>query len=198
MKKKIAVSAIALVLVLCCAIGGTLAWLTDETASIENVFTVGNVKITLTETKGNFNSGKYEFKMVPGQPDEKDPTVTVSDGSEACYLFVKVEEKNNDLSDDRGKYIIYDVLSDWAPVVGTTNVYYYTGAVTNGTPYSIIGYTDSEDIVQVNKVLYNSAITNADMDAAKLAAPTLTFTAYAVQSEGFADAQAAWDATFGA
>ena len=60
MKKKIFVPVVAAALALCCAIGGTLAWLTDKTDPVVNTFTVGNVDITLAETTGQ------EYKMVPG------------------------------------------------------------------------------------------------------------------------------------
>ena len=88
MKKKAWLSALAVVLVLCCAVGGTLAWLTQKTDAVVNTFTVGDINITLTETE-------REYKMVPGNTIDKDPTVTVQAGSEACWLFVKVEKSAN-------------------------------------------------------------------------------------------------------
>ena len=50
MKKKGWLSVVALVLVLCCAVGGTLAWLTDTTDPVTNTFTVGDIDIDLTES----------------------------------------------------------------------------------------------------------------------------------------------------
>ena len=81
MKKKV-LSIVAVVLVLCCAIGGTLAWLTDRTNPVVNTFTVGDINIELKESE-NLN-----LKMVPGNTIAKDPKVTVKADSEACYLFV--------------------------------------------------------------------------------------------------------------
>ena len=68
MKKKV-LSIVAVVLVLCCAIGGTLAWLTDKTASVKNTFTVGDINIELTETTTN-------YKMVPGKSANFDSFMT--------------------------------------------------------------------------------------------------------------------------
>ena len=65
MKKKAWLSALAVVLVLCCAVGGTLAWLTQKTDAVVNTFTVGDINITLTETE-------REYKMVPGNTIDKE------------------------------------------------------------------------------------------------------------------------------
>ena len=59
MKKKILASVVAVALVACCVIGGTLAWLTDKTDSKVNTFTVGDVNIDLTETTTT-------YKILPG------------------------------------------------------------------------------------------------------------------------------------
>ena len=97
MKKKLTM-VVSLLLVMALSIGGTLAYLTDKTDAIENTFTIGNVKIDLTETgatKGaNDELFKNSFKMVPGNEIDKDPTVTVEAGSEACWLFVKIEKSD--------------------------------------------------------------------------------------------------------
>ena len=79
-----------------CVVGTTLAFLVDKTDPIVNTFTVGNVDIELTETDGNGNNVTgNEYKLIPGHTYTKDPTVTVKKGSEACWLFVKVDPANN-------------------------------------------------------------------------------------------------------
>ena len=88
MKKRTLIILVALVAVFGMAVGGTIAWLTDQTEPITNTFTVGNINIELKETA-------TEFKMVPGVTIVKDPKITVKSGSEACYLFVKVEKSAN-------------------------------------------------------------------------------------------------------
>ena len=102
MKKKIAV-AVSLLLVVALSIGGTIAWLTDS-ETVTNTFTIGNVDITLKETDAQGNKvNAQSFKFVPGVTMAKDPTVTVEAGSEACYVFVKVDEV---IGNDDNKVVI--------------------------------------------------------------------------------------------
>lgn len=180
MKKKTIAVVLALVLVICCAVGGVLAWLTDTTDSITNTFTVGNVKIDLAESKN------LDLKMVPGQNIEKDPKVTVEAGSEACWLFVKVEK-----STVLDSYIDYTVDNGWTPLDGVNGVYYKEVDATtaaNGAVYSVL---------TGNQVTVKDAVTQQMMDNLNVTGatqPTLTFTAYACQSAGFETAAAAWAA----
>ena len=61
MKKKIWLSVAALALVLCCAVGGTLAWLTDKTEPVKNTFTIGDINIDLSESeKSRFEDGSRQ------------------------------------------------------------------------------------------------------------------------------------------
>ena len=71
--RKILIVLLAMVLVIGCAVGGTVAWLTQETDSIVNTFTYGNINITLTETTPE----KETDKIIPGTDIEKEPKVTV-------------------------------------------------------------------------------------------------------------------------
>lgn len=85
---------LAMVLLVGCAIGGTLAWLVDKTDEVKNTFTTSNIDIELTETGVPDEDGGMEnsYKMVPGWTLSKDPKVTVKAGSEDCYLFIKVDK----------------------------------------------------------------------------------------------------------
>lgn len=100
MKKKAWVSLVAVVLVLCCAVGGTLAWLTAKSDVVTNTFAPSDINITLTETPntdtdGNGENDAWKADMIPGFSYTKDPVVTVKGDSVDCYLFVKFEEKGN-------------------------------------------------------------------------------------------------------
>ena len=105
MKKKSVALVLALALVVVCIVGGTLAWLTATTPAVTNTFTTSNIDITLVEhtydpssdslTKETTTTGISNYKMIPGWTIPKDPQATVSAGSEACYLFVKVEKSQN-------------------------------------------------------------------------------------------------------
>lgn len=175
MKKKV-LSIVAVVLVLCCAIGGTLAWLTDKTNPVVNTFTVGDINIELKETTTN-------YKMVPGNTITKDPKVTVKANSEACWLFVKVEKSSNFDS-----FMTYEMANGWTQGDGTkipANVFYReVDATTTATEFSVL---------KDNSVLVKNTVTKADLNAlTQNTFPTLTFTAYAVQKDNVADAATAW------
>ena len=175
--------AMAVVLLLGCVTGGTLAWLTSTTDELVNTFTTSDIDITLVETGTTDN--KASFKMIPGYTITKDPKVTVVEGSEDCWLFVKIEESNS-----LDKYISYTVDAGWAPLKnGETvieNVYCRKVLATDTTKaFDVIGYTDpTTGTFTANKVLVNGSVTKTDMEALKATnavQPTLTFTAYASQ-----------------
>ena len=175
MKKKLIALTAAFLLVIGAAVAGTVAWLTDSTQTEVNTFTVGNIDIDLTETTSN-------YKMVPGQTIAKDPKVSVKAGSEDCWLFVKVEEGNN-----VANFIDYSIASDWTAVPGVSGVYYREVAAAD---------TAREFSVLTNdQVTVKNTVTKADMDAIEkqtVAAPTLSFTAYAVQKAGITTVADAW------
>ena len=147
------------------AVGGTLAWLTDSTQEVKNTFTTSDIEITLTESEN------LDLKMVPGFTITKDPKVTVKAGSEACWLFVKVEK-----SDNLDSFISYTVDSSWTALDGVTGVYYREVAATTAD-------TDFP-VLTSNQVTVKKEVTKSQMEALKAenaVQPTLTFTAYATQ-----------------
>lgn len=167
---------LALVLVVAVAsVGGTIAWLTASTAPVTNTFTVGDINIELNETT-------TDYKMVPGNIIAKDPKVTVEAGSEACWLFVKIEKSSN-----LDSFITYTVADDWKPLAGVDGVYYREVNATDaaaGVTFSVL----KDDRVTVKDTVTKTMM-NALTDATR---PTLTFTAYAVQKDNIADAATAW------
>lgn len=106
MKKKAIALAMALTVSIGCAVGGTLAWLVSSPDEVTNTFSTSNVGVTLTETTGGNNHDGYI--MTPGCDIAKDPKVTVTAGSEDCYVFVKVME-----SDNFDNFMTYTVDSAW-------------------------------------------------------------------------------------
>lgn len=170
---------LALVLVLGCAVGGTVAWLVSKTDPVVNTFTYGDINITLTETK----PANQQAKIIPGVDIGKDPKVTVKAGSEACWLFVKVEEEGTFVADK----VTYSVADGWTQGDDTdipANVYYReVGAVTADTDFYVLNG---------NKVTVSNSLTKEDI--ANITQPKLTFTAYAVQKDGMDTAAAAWAA----
>ena len=172
MKKKTLALVLALTLLVAGVVGGTLAWLTDQTAEVNNTFTVGDINIGLTETT-------TDYKMVPGNTIAKDPTVTVKANSEACWLFVKVTE-STDLKD----FITYAIAEGWTALPGVDGVYY------REVPASAADQTFS--VLAGDAVTVKSDVTRTMLETAKTDAPTLTFKAYAIQKDHFATADAAW------
>ena len=98
-KKKVISLVCAFALVLT-AIGGTLAYLTDKDQA-ENVFSVGSVDISLTETNKINDAvvtagtdGKYSFgNVIPGDTITKTPVIK-NEGSETAYVRVAVVVNN--------------------------------------------------------------------------------------------------------
>lgn len=186
--KKTIVMALAIALVLCMTVGGTLAWLMDTTPAVTNTFEAGNVEITLKESPYNKADNTYSapaegvsnsYPMIPGTTYKKDPTVAVVEGSEACYLFVKIEEKNNAKT-----YLGYELnLTGWTQLDGVAGVYYRV-VEKNADERSWNLLTG--DTITVN----GEAVTKENMDEAVNA--ELVFTAYAVQKANVTDAAAAW------
>lgn len=172
------IAMLALVLVIGCAVGGTIAWLTAQTDPVVNTFTYGDINIELTETKPD----NRQAKIIPGVDIEKDPKVTVKANSEACWLFVKVEEEGTFVANK----VTYSIADGWKQGDGTNipaNVYYReVDAAT----------TDQEfNVLKDNKVTVSENLTKEDIKDITTQ-PTLTFTAYAVQKDGIADADTAW------
>lgn len=155
------VAMLALVLVIGCAVGGTVAWLTAQTGPVVNTFTYGDIKIDLTETNET-------YKMVPGYDIHKDPKAKVLAGSEECFLFVKLDESTNFKN-----YMTYEMDEGWTVVPGKTNVYFRKVLTANiGKPYSVL---------KGDQVTVKGTVTKEMMETAEQDKPTLKITAYASQ-----------------
>lgn len=169
---------LAVTLLVGSAIGGTLAWLTSKSDSLVNTFTIGNVAITLEETTGN------DYKVTPGVPVAKDPKVTVTAGSEACWVFVEIQESEN-----WPDGLTYDPAAGWTPLTSEAGVYYRDVASnpTQNQDFYVLAGDDK----------HPNGIVKVDEDITSLDANTkLTFTAYAIQKDGFEEAniKEAWEA----
>ena len=156
--------AMAVVLLIGCVAGGTLAWLTSTPDAVTNTFTVGDINITLDETTS-------DYKMIPGYTIAKDPKVTVKANSEDCILFVKVTKSSN-----FDTYMTYSMAEGWTelPNAETGSLVYYR---TVNSPA-----TDTEfGVLKDNKVTVKDTVTKELMSQAASSQPTLTFQAAAVQ-----------------
>ena len=177
------IAMLALVLVIGCAVGGTVAWLVSSTDPVVNTFTYGDINITLEETKPD----NKQAKIIPGVDIAKDPKVTVKKDSEACWLFVKVEEENwpTFTESDGTRKVKYGIADGWTALTGETGVYYReVVAVTADTSFDVL----AGNVVTVSEELTKAEVNSITADNQ----PKLTFTAYAVQKDGIADADTAW------
>lgn len=192
MKKKRGVSGkafailLAVVLAIGCVIGGTVAWLVDDTEPVVNTFTYGDINIKLTETTG------LNYRILPGNNIEKDPLVTVKADSEDCWLFVKIEEENWPAFTEAGettRKVRYEVADGWTALAGNAGVYYR--AVNSGTADQDFQVLDNDTVV-VSENLTKAELDSIKVDG-KLPQPTLTFTTYAVQRDNNINtADSAW------
>ena len=127
---KLLVFALSLVAVAAVGVGSTLAYFTDNEEAT-NVLTMGNVNIDLTEENW---SGNKEG-VVPGASYEKDPPVTVKNGSSDCYVRVKLvydgmtEEQIAQFTDDNTADGNLDIQEGW---VESDGYYYYQNVMSAG------------------------------------------------------------------
>jgi len=172
------VALLAVVLVIGCVAGGTVAYLVSKPEAIVNTFTVGDINATLTESNNTYH-------IVPGVDIAKDPVATVKAKSEACYLFVKIEEANWPAftETDGSRKVDYKIADGWTKLADHDGVYYRE-----------VSRSDSDQLFQIladNKVTVSSSLTKAELNTVTTQ-PTLTFTVYAVQKAQVADAATAW------
>lgn len=186
-RNRILLTALAALLLVTLTIGGTMAWLTDNSESVTNTFLASDINVELSETQDTDNKPLSEsFKMVPGANITKEPKVTVKSGSEKCWVFIKIEESAN-----LRNFITYTMDPAWTKVETTDGIVY---------KYNTVVDASTGDVV-IDNVLANDRVTVKDgvtkqMMTENFTNPTLAFTAYAVQSEnldsGLNDSQI-WD-----
>ena len=178
---------LALTMVVGCAVDGTVAWLVSESESSVSTFTLGDINIKLTEAE----SESQPLKIIPGVEIRRSLKVTVEPNSEACWLFVKVEETNwSRFPDANGTAKVFysvDVQKGWIALNDHPGVYYREVSAEDaktGVEYDVNG------VVAVSEELTKAEINSI----ASGTQPRLSFTAYAVQRLGIDDAAAAWAA----
>lgn len=210
---------------------GTIAYLTD-TAKVVNRFTVGNVDITVDETDVDENGNPVPnpaedpenpdddylrtqedncYPMIPGSEYKKDPTMTVTAGSEPAYVRMlvtitnaaEIKEIFAQLSTQYENYaagfIPNEHVTGW-----DSAVWNYFGATEDTTANTITLEFRYHDIVSAGKdqdeklaplfetIVIPGELTNAHLT--KLEDFAIEVVGNAIQTKGFADADAAWAA----
>lgn len=195
-KKKVILTVLCAVLLVVGSVLGTMAYLTSQTATATNTFTVGNVAITLDEAKVNINGEPVDnqnnkvdltaaprvtantYKLMPGHTYVKDPTIHIASGSEDCWLFVKVDNGISAIEDNSSTIASQMEANGWTVIDSDKNVYAYRSTVSAGDNISVFGGFKIAG--------------NADTSTCKSA--IINITGYAVQADGFSTATAAWAA----
>ena len=209
--KKAALLLCSAVLLVCISIGATVAYLTSQD-TVTNTFTVGNVTIELDEAKvdadGKALTGEAaqrvkanSYKLLPGHTYDKDPTVTVKSGSEECYVKMTVTFTKAAELDEIFKPTGADMTSifkgynssNWLDKGNTENTtantrtYEFWYKETVSAPTADVALDALFDQIAVPGTINNTQL-------ATIAGMTITVNAYAIQADGFANAEAAWAA----
>ena len=208
-KSKALLLTLCAVLLVAASVMGTMAYLTS-TDKVENTFTVGNVTITLDEAKVNTDGTPAapaervkanEYKLLPGHTYTKDPMVTVLNGSEASYIKMTVTFSKASALDaifaptganlisifngyDSANWIYKDNTKD---ANADTRTYEFWYKETVGAPTADVALDALFDSITVPGTITNEQL-------ATIEGMTITVNAYAIQADGFANAEAAWAA----
>lgn len=209
---KMLLTCICLAAMLLAMIAGTLAWLTD-TDSVENTFTVGQVDITVDEAKVNTDGTSVagadrvkenSYHLIPGRSYTKDPTMTVTGGSEESYVRMILTVHNaSDVQTILTKYS----LGDFSVLIGgwDQNTWLYEG-FTEDTVKNTISFafrykevvaksnTDTELPALFDTLKVPGVITGEEMKALYDGGFKMEIFGHAIQSTGFDTEAAAWAA----
>lgn len=183
LRSRAAVLVIACVLMVGGAAGGTVAWLIGRTEPLRNTFTASIIDVKLTETPtedGDSDPNTNTYLMLPGAVITKDPVVTLEAGSEAAWLFVRLEKSAN-----FDQFLQFSMTDGWTALNGADGVYWRTTQKSDtAQTFDVI----KDDVVAV-KPDVTAAMLNTLTDATR---PTLAVTAYAVQRQSIDTAPDAW------
>lgn len=202
MKKKIFIIALAACLAVLSVAGSSIAYFTDK-EEYTNVFTAGNVAITLTAANETVDGTLLEQtnKVYPGLTIEKNVTIT-NTGTEDAYVAAIIT-----LTDGDGNLTtVINKTGDTNDQIPLAITEFLTNLGANGYEYTIVDIKDGETVIGYKIYLIKTAMLVAG------AAPTVVFEdiviptswnheevnafkdvkisveAYATQTQGFAQA----------
>ena len=163
MKKKILALALVVVLAVTAVTGATLAYFTDKDAA-ENVFTTGNVDITLDEV-----FDPEEAKLLPGIDIQKEVKVT-NVGSENAFVRVHIAIPSmlDSGSKDEPQFAAYNNTLHWNfTLASTADGLWNWNADANGAGYPGNGGTWNMYEQEVGGILYNVYVATYETALAK-------------------------------
>ncbi|MBE6781278.1 MAG: hypothetical protein E7540_00925 [Ruminococcaceae bacterium] len=208
-KSKILILSVCLASILIGATLGTFAYLTSQD-TVVNTFTVGDVEITLDETKVTADGKPVEnaervkennYHLVPGMTYTKDPTLTVVKGSEEAYVRMLIKVNCLKELDEIFAPSGAELTSIFNGFDGSKWV--YQTEVRNETENTVtyefryinkVTALENADIVL--EPLFNSITVPAffDRDDMKAIADLeIVAVGHAIQAGGFENAQTAWN-----
>ena len=184
-KTKLLTTLGAVALIGAIGIGSTFAYLTSETGTVKNTFTVGNVKIDLKESRvvkdshGQYvdddeadtwtvTENKYE-NLIPGDEMVKDPTVIVEKSEVLANVFVAVKlggENGWTYDSENRKFVSKDFTTDAVDEDWT-----YYAAKSNNTvavfyQEKVDTKADKKGLTLFSKVTYAASATDPKAPAA--------------------------------
>lgn len=178
MKKRLITLALVAALAAVAVVGGSLAYFTDTTDTKNNVFTVGNVDITLEEPAWDATGSKDAAEVYPGEALAKDPTVE-NTGANPCFVCVKVTGLDTLGADNlihyRTNYVVDALGEGW--VDGGDGFFYYTKVLD----------LDGKTTPVFDSIVIPTTVTNGDATATY----SVDVYAEAVQAQG---AKPSWSA----
>ena len=195
---KIVTILLALALLVCCGIGGTVAWLMDSTEAVTNTFTIGDINLTLVESPYDAADNSYgepaenvnnSYPLIPGNTYNKNPKVTVLANSEDCYLFVRMEKIGNP-----DNYLDFTFNDDgWYTYNGEEGVYYReVSKSASDQSWDLLKKIDGDFTIKVSDKIVKAGTASGDYINMPANNPEIKFTAYAVQKANLSLEQA-WE-----
>lgn len=210
------------VLLVAGSVAGTLAYLTSR-SQVVNTFTMGKVDIDLTETKvdddGNVltdengvptgertdeNDNTNNYRLVPGTKYVKDPMITVKADSEEAYIRMIVTISNwKGMSEFvTAPAELFTDLNDavWNLETSTPSgdnlILEYRYGVTGEDGWEDVTATGTTADVNLAPLFTELTIPGAIQmeDVADLEGFEIDIIGHAIQANGFADADTAWEA----
>ena len=171
--KRAVIAVVATVCVLSVGVGSVIAYFSSISGPVVNTFTVGEVKINLTETTGD------TYQLIPGAAVEKNPVVTVKGGSEECYVYVRLERTG-----DLDSYVTYQLADGWYNLGGIDGVYY---RLVEGSGVNKNYHVFENDRLTVRNNLTKEKMAQIDESSCKM-----VVTAYAIQTTGIESPSDGW------
>ena len=214
-KSKALLQALCAVLLVAASVLGTMAYLTSQD-EVTNTFTVGNVIIELDEARVGAD-GRYsdhndrvktnDYHLLPGMTYDKDPTVTVKQPSDRCYVRMLVKVTNivnlktvfTDASyyGADGTFLLQNLISGW-----DSTIWVYEGYTPDGDngvyEFRYFAPVDAKngDVV-LDDLFETITIPGEEVTSDNIAyldSVQIDVVAQAIQSAGFNTESAAWAA----